>query len=37
VIASRDEEKVGKAAQEMGQLGTIWSTKCNIRHEEDVR
>jgi hypothetical protein len=37
VIASRDEDKVGKAAAEMAQLGTVWSKKCNIRQEEDVR
>ncbi len=37
VIASRNGEKVATAAQEMGQLGTVWPTKCNIRHEEDVR
>ena len=21
----------------MGQLGNVWSTRCNIRHKEDVR
>ena len=37
VIASRDENKVANAAKEMGQLGNVWSSKCNIRLEEDVR
>ena len=37
VIASRDEEKVGKAAQEMSKIGTVVSKRCNIRKEEDVK
>jgi len=37
MIASRDEEKVVKAAQEMSKIGTVVSTRCNIRKEEDVR
>ena len=37
VIASRNEEKVAGAAQEMGRLGTVVSRRCNIRSEEDVK
>ena len=37
VIASRDARKVERAAGEMGRLGTVYSTRCNIRSEEDVR
>ena len=37
VIASRSEEKVAAAADEMRQLGTVESLRCNIRKEEDVR
>ena len=37
VIASRNEEKVAGAAEEMRQLGTVESLRCNIRREEDVR
>ena len=37
MIASRDEEKVGRAAREMNKIGTVVSTRCNIRKEEDVR
>ena len=37
VIASRNEEKVAKAAEEMRQLGSVESLRCNIRREEDVK
>jgi len=37
VIASRNEEKVAAAAEDLRQLGHVISTKCNIRKEEDVR
>jgi len=37
VIASRNEEKVIKAAAEMSQLGDVTSFRCNIRSEEDVK
>ena len=37
VIASRNEEKVAKAAEEMRRLGSVESVRCNIRKEEDVK
>jgi len=37
VIASRDEDKVRTAADDMKRLGDVQSTKCNIRKEEDVK
>jgi len=37
VIASRNEEKVRKAAEEMGQLGDVTPLRCNIRKEDDVK
>ena len=37
VIASRDEDKVRTAADDMKRLGNVQSTKCNIRKEEDVK
>ena len=37
VIASRDEDKVRTAADDMKRLGDVHSTRCNIRKEEDVK
>ena len=37
VIASRNEEKVAKAAEVMRRLGSVESVRCNIRKEEDVK
>ena len=36
VIASRNEEKVTSAAEEMGKLGEVAPLKCNIRSEAEV-
>jgi len=36
VIASRNIERIEKAAEEMSQLGVVTAAKCNIRKEEDV-
>ena len=36
VIASRNEDKVTGAAQEMGKLGEVAPLKCNIRSEAEV-
>jgi len=37
VIASRNEDKVTGAAQEMGKLGEVAPLKCNIRSEAEVK
>jgi len=36
VIASRNMERIEKAAEEMSKLGVVTAAKCNIRKEEDV-
>ena len=36
VIASRNEDKVTGAAEEMGRLGEVAPLKCNIRSETEV-
>ena len=36
VIASRNEDKVTGAAEEMGKLGEVAPVKCNIRSEAEV-
>ena len=36
VIASRNEEKVASAAEEMGKLVEVAPLKCNIRSEAEV-
>jgi len=37
VIASRNEDKVTGAAEEMGRLGEVAPLKCNIRSETEVK
>lgn len=37
VIASRDMEKLERAAGELGKVGEVIPIKCNIRKEEEVK
>ena len=36
-IASRNEEKLAKAAKELSEVGEIKYFKCNIKNEENVK
>lgn len=37
VIASRNSERLNKAAEELSKVGTVTPITCNIRHEDQVK